>query len=197
MIDFAKNLDNIAVLVYDDINDTSDGGDTMPARELIVAALKETGVTQAEAAAKIGWIPQQLSARFARNSLRADEFLDLLEAIGVEIKLVVKDNGKEIHEHKSGSGRPVRRMVDKIYYDTATSDALANNFYSDGVNKYNDGRARELYVNSDGRYFFAEYSENEGEKDRINPVSASDAADFIERYGTTIQKQPQNPEETK
>jgi len=189
MVDFGENLDNIIEIVYDDCNDTN-GGDTMPAKELIAAALKETGVTQAEAAAKIGWVPQQLSARFTRNSLRADEFLDLLEAIGVEIKLVVKDSGKEVREHKPGAGRPVRRMVDKVYYDTATSDALANNFYSDGENKYNDGRARELYIDSDGRYFFAEYSENEGEKDRINPVSASDAADFVERYGTKIDKQP-------
>lgn len=164
----------------------------MPANELIAAALKATGKTQAEAAAMVGWVPQQLSARITRNSMRADEFLDILSGIGIEIKLIVKETGETVQEHIPGAGRRVRRMVDRVLYDTSKSNALANNFYADGVNKYNDGRARELYINAEGRYFFAEYSDNEGEKDRINPISGTDAAEFIERFGTEIQKQPIN-----
>lgn len=190
MIDFNKNIDNINGLVYDECSITN-GGAIMPAKELLVAALKSTKTTQAAAAAKVGWIPQQLTARLTRNSLRADEFLDLLDAIGVDIQLVVRETGMPIREHIPGAGRRVCRMVDRVVYDTNESNALANNFYADGVNKYNDGRARELYIDANGRYFFAEYSENEGEKDRINPVSGSDAADFIERYGTEINKEPE------
>lgn len=192
-IDFEKSVDNINDLVYDECSNAS-GGVIMPAKELIAAALKATGKTQAEAAAKVGWVPQQFSARMTRNSLRADEFLDILDGVGVEVRLIVKDTGEEVHERISGAGRRVRRMVDKVLYDTAESNALANNFFSDGANKYNDGRARELYIDAEGRYFFAEYSENDGEKDRINPVSASDAADFIERYGTEINKQAEESE---
>ena len=48
----------------------------MTSKEVIAAALKATGHTQAEAAAKMGWVGQQLSARLMRNSMRADELLD-------------------------------------------------------------------------------------------------------------------------
>lgn len=189
MVDFEKTVDNINEMTYYNCSNAY-GGMNMPAIELIAAALKATGKTQAEAAAKIGWVPQQFSARVSRNSFRADDFLDILNGIGVEVKLVVKETGKEVRELVPGAGRRVKRKVDHVLYDTAESTAIANNFYSDGENKYNDGRARELYIDSEGRYFFAEYSENDGEKDRINPISGADAAEFVERYGTEINKEP-------
>lgn len=193
MIDFKNDVDNINDSVYDECSNAN-GGVDMPAKEMIAAALKATGKTQAEAAARIGWVPQQFSARMTRNSLRADEFLDILNGIGIEVKLVIRETGQEVKECVPGAGRRVKRMVDHVLYDTAKSDAIANNFYSDGLHQYNDGRARELYVDSEGRYFFAEYTENDGEKDRINPVSGSDAAEFIERYGTEIKKAPTEAE---
>lgn len=190
MIDFAKNLDNISVLVYDDINDTSDGGVTMTSKEILTAALKATGKTQAEAAKAVGWSPQQLSARLARNSLRADELLNLLDNIGVDVHLISRQTGEAVTLHISGAGRRVKSMVDRVIYDTAASDAIANNFYADGKNEYTDGKALELYIDKKGRYFFAEYSNWEGAKDRITPVSANDAAAFIKKYGTEIRKGP-------
>lgn len=189
MVDIKKCIDNVNSFVYNECSNTY-GGVNMPAKELIVAALKATQNTQAGIAAKVGWVPQQFSARMTRNSLRADEFLDILNAMEVEVKLIDTRTGKEIRERIPGAGRRVRRMVDQIIYDTDESSALANNFFSDGVNQYNDGRARELYINPDGRYFFAEYTENFGEKDRINPISGSDAAEFIEKYGNAINKKP-------
>lgn len=189
MNDFEIGVDNINDSVYDECSNAN-GGVSMPAKELIAAALKATKMTQAEAAARVGWVPQQFNGRMVRNSLRADEFLDILDGIGVDVKLVVRETGQEVKERIAGAGRRVRRRVDYVLYDTAESNALANNFYADGVHKYNDGRARELYIDSEGRYFFAEYTENDGEKDRINPVSGSDAAEFIERYGTEINKIP-------
>lgn len=188
MSDFRKIIDNIPVLVYDDINDTSDGGVTMTSRELLAAALKESGKTQAEAAKSVNWVPQQLSSRLVRNSLRADEFLALLEGIGVELTLTVKDTGKTVKTHIAGAGQRVRAMVDRVIYDTAESDALANNFYEDGENKFADGEALELYIDKEGRYFFAEYYEDETKKSRITPVAAKVAAAFIREYGTDIHK---------
>lgn len=186
MSDFRKIIDNIPVLVYDDINDTSDGGVTMTSRELLAAALKESGKTQAEAAKSVNWVPQQLSSRLVRNSLRADEFLALLEGIGVELTLTVKDTGKTVKTHIAGAGQRVKAMVDRVIYDTAESDALANNFYEDGENKFTDGEALELYIDKEGRYFFAEYYEDETKKSRITPVAAKVAAAFIREYGTDI-----------
>lgn len=162
----------------------------MTAKEILDAAVKATHTTQAELAKKIGWTPQQLSSRIVRNSLRADDFLSLLDASGVDVAFTVRETSEAVKPRIAGAGRRVRAMVDKVIYDTAMSDALANSFYADGVNEYNDGKALELYIDREGRYFFAEYSSWEGVKDRITPVSASDAAAFIERYGVELHKKP-------
>lgn len=187
---FAENIDFVSVSVYDTENEASNGGVAMTSKEALAVALKGTGKTQAEAAVKMGWVPQQLSARLGRGSLRADEFLELMDAIGVDVVLTVRDTGEVLKAHISGAGRRVRGMVNRVIYDTASADALANNFYADGVNEYQDGRAMELYIDREGRYFFAEYTNWEGAKDRITPVTANDAAAFIERYGTEIHKTP-------
>lgn len=190
-----KNVDFISVSMYDTENSASNGGVIVKSKEALAAALKETGKTQAEAATKIGWAPQQLSARLMRNSLRADEFLDLMDAIGVDVTLTVRETGEVVKAHIAGAGRRVRKMVNKVIYDTAASDALANNFYADGVNEYGDGKAMELYIDREGRYFFAEYTNWEGAEDRITPVSASDAAAFIGKYGTEISKAPKEEQQ--
>ena len=155
----------------------------MSSKDILAMCLKAVDKTQADASALVGWVPQQLSARLVRNSMRADEFLEILDAIGIDVRFFVKENGKEVRSHVQGEGRRVKCVVDHITYDTEVSDAIANNFYADGKNKYNDGRARELYVDEEGRYFFAEYCESEESRDRINPVSPLDAAEFTERYG--------------
>lgn len=190
MIDFGESLDNLSVLVYDEVNSETDGGVLMKSKELLDAVYKELGITQAEAAAAISWSPQQYSQKMVRGSLRADEFLAILENLGIELSLTVKDTGNAIRQQRAGAGRRVRAMVDRVKYDTATSVAMANSFYADGVNKYTDGKAMELYMDKENRYFFAEYFDWEGAKDRILPVTAEVAAAFIEKYGTEIHKEP-------
>ena len=196
MVDFEESIDKISNLVYDDSNDTetSNGGEGMNAKDMLLAALRETKTTQAEAATKVGWMPQQLSQRIVRNSIRADDFLSLLEAIGIEVTLTVRDTGNPVRVYVKGAGRRVKAMVDRVTYDTAASNAISNNFYADGVNEYTDGKAMELYIDKEGRYFFAEYSNWEGGKDRISPVSAAEAAAFIEKYGPELDKKPKTDE---
>lgn len=189
-----ENIDFVSDSVYDTENEALNGGVAMTSREALSVALKGTGKTQAEAAVKMGWVPQQLSARLMRGSLRADEFLEIMDAIGVDVILKVRDTDEVLRTHVTGAGRRVRAMVNRVIYDTEAADALANNFYADGVNEYNDGKAMELYIDREGRYFFAEYTNWEGAKDRITPVVASDAAAFIERYGTELHKKPSTPE---
>lgn len=162
----------------------------MASKEILKAACKATGTSQNDGAKKIGFTKQQLSSKIIRGTLRADEFLNFLDAIGIDVEFRVRETGKVVKVNVAGMGERVQRMVDKVNYDTAASDALANNFYADGVNKFTDGKAMELYVDKAGRYFFAEYSDWEGVKDRITPVTASVAAAFIAKYGTEIQKKP-------
>lgn len=162
----------------------------MTSKEVLVAAYKATNTSQGENAKKMGWTEQKLSSKLVRNSLRADEFLMLLDTIGIDVEFKVRGTGQPVKVRIPGAGRRVRRMVDKVIYDTAAADAVSNNFYADGVNEYTDGRAMELYVTQDGKYFFAEYSEWEGTKDRITPITANAAATFLEKYGPQIHKKP-------
>lgn len=161
----------------------------MTAKEALMTALARTGHTQESAAKLIGWSSGQLvSQRLQRNSMRADELLTLMDAIGVDVTFTVRNTGEVLREHTSGHGRHVKGTVDQVLYDTAAADALSNSFYTDGVNEYTAGEACELYVDKRGRYFMAEYHENG--KDRIRVVPASVAAAFIEKYGTVIEKGP-------
>ncbi len=160
----------------------------MTAKEALVAALSRTGHTQESAAKLVGWNGQQISQRLARNSMRADEFLSIMDAVGVEVTFTVKKTGEVLREHTTGHGRRVHGTVDKVFYDTGAADALANSFFEDGENEYKNGEACELYVDKKGRYFMAEYHEDG--KDRIRSASASVAAAFIEKYGTKIEKGP-------
>lgn len=170
----------------------------MTTKEAVAAACASVGKTQAEAAKLMGWAPQQLWGRISRGSMRSDEFLKLLDIIGVDFTMTVRETGEPVtgvKSHVAGVGRRVRAMVDRVVYDTDSSDALSNNFYADGVNEYSDGRAMELYVDNEGRYFFAEYSNWKGAKDRITPVPADVAASFMDKYGTKLDKAPKKDDE--
>lgn len=162
----------------------------MTSKDALMSALSRTGHTQESAAKLVGWVGQQISQRLQRNSMRADEFLNLMDAIGVDVTFTVRATGEILKDHKTGHGRRIKATADKVLYDTAAADALANSFYEDGVNEYKDGEACELYVDKKGRYFMAEYHEDG--KDRIRPVSPSVAAAFIEKYGTTVEKGPES-----
>ena len=52
------------------------------------------------------------------------------------------------------------------------------------------------YVDNEGRYFFTEYTNWEGMKDRITMVSARDAAVFINKYGTDLHRGSKAAEES-
>ncbi|MCD8295848.1 MAG: hypothetical protein LUE27_11510 [Clostridia bacterium] len=122
-----------------------------------------------------------------RNSTNADEFIEILDRIGFEVVLADKETGEWLT--LPGYGRRVKQMVNHVAYDTGKANALSNSFFADGKNEYNaDGKASELYRDKEGRYFIAEYSNWVGVKDRIVPVSAETATDFINRYGTDLHK---------
>lgn len=185
-----RNLDLRCVSVYNSVYSQMKGCVSVTARDAITAALKAVGKTQAEAAQSIGLTPRQFSQRLVGGTLRADMFLELLDEIGVDIEFKARSSGNVISARVHGAGRRVKQMVDSVIYDTANADAISNNFYADGVNEYVDGQAMELYVGADGHYFFAQYTNFDGVKDRIMPVSQQDAATFIEKYGTDLHRKP-------
>lgn len=194
MCDVEKILDNLPDLVYNNDEIIPNGGDNMASKEILEAVLRDTGTSKSAAAAKIGWLPQTLSNRLRMKTLRADEFLELMEALGVNITYTIKETGAVVRIRIPGAGRKVRKMVNGVIYDTSTASAISNNFYADGVNEYTDGMARELYKDNENRFFFAEYSSLEGVKDMIIPITANDAAEFIKKYGTEIDKKPADAE---
>lgn len=162
----------------------------MTSRELMDAALVKTKTTQAGLARQMGWTPQNFNLRLNRNSIRADEFLTIMDALGVDVTFTMRESGEILKPHVRGHGRRLCGNCDKITFDTAAAEAISNSFYEDGVNEFNaDGEATELYVDSEGRYFMAEYH-TDTSKDRLRTVPSSVAAAFVEKYGTQIEKGP-------
>lgn len=161
----------------------------MNTREVLNAVLPAIGKTQADMAASIGKTPQQLSQRMVCKTLRTDDFLEAMENLGIEVIFKVKETGEIVKFRKKGHGRRLKGMADHVRIDTAAADALSNSFYADGVNEYDsNGEAQELYVDTEGKYFMAEYNAIDPAKDRIRSVPAHIAAAFIEKFGTEIEK---------
>lgn len=147
------------------------------------------GAKQEELAKALGISSASFSSKKRLGSLRASEFFKLLEYLHCEIKVYDSETNEDITEF-SGAGRSVKGWISSVLYDTDASVAVANDFYQDGVNKYNNGVARELYRDRLGRYFFAVYSNFENDRDRVTLASPIEVRDFIEKYGTEIRKGP-------
>lgn len=155
----------------------------MTANEVLVAAIDINKTTQAETAKRYGWSAQQLGQRMKRNSLRADEFLELMDILGIDVVFSVRTTGEILKPHVNGHGPRVVGMSDGVKYDTAASEPIADSFFEDGVHEYGpDNRAQELYIDREGRYFLAEYTLVPGEKNRVRSVPANVAEAFREKY---------------
>jgi len=157
--------------------------------EAVRSALQSVGISQNEAASRAKWTKSSLSAKMVNRSFKAKDWLHLLDSIGVDVKLYNKATGDEIRPilNLKGLGFRVKGTSEGIRYDTEASDCLSSNFYADGENKYNDGVAEELYIDSSSRYFIVVYKEDGSAK--IRAVSPNIAKAFIDTYG------PVTPEE--
>lgn len=183
-------LDTANDLIYSDGNQEDQ---VMTTREILDQAFKALGITQKDAAELMGCSSQSLGQKLMRRSLRSDEFLELLDRIGIDVTFTVRDSN-DVLKDTSGHGRRVRGNSDGVHYDTLDSEALANDFFEDGKNEYHeDGTATELYVDRSGRYFIAEYNNNG--RDKVKAVPPSIALAFIEKYGIDIEKDPKTEDE--
>lgn len=151
------------------------------AKEVLEAALAATGMNQSQLAKLIGTREQSLGQKVnIRESVRANEFFDMLEAMGIETQFVVKETGKMLFK---SAHRRVKGMSDNTLFDTKEASFVATSFYADGVNEFGpDGKAQDMYIDSEGRYFVAEYTDDPA-KDRVKAVPVNMAEAFIKIYG--------------
>lgn len=191
--DFLRILDNIGVDVLiqdDDGNEVSANSVSFETSEFLRSQLDKTHISKAKASRTLNVNVNALKQRLDNGTIKADDFIKLADLLDYRISYVVRSTGEQIKPRVEGYGRRAAAMVDTVRYNTANSYAISNNFFEDGEHEYKDGKATELYIDPENRYFFVEYHEDESLKDRIIPVPAEIAIPFIERYGTVIDKSP-------
>lgn len=137
----------------------------------------------------INIIPQRYSDKMKRGTLRVDELIAIMESLGCYFKMYDKETNEEIPVWCVGDGEHVKRMVGKKYYDTLHASAISNTFYEDGINKYVDGCAYELYKDADGQYFIVKYYESSDMRHSIMLVSEEEAEKFVEEHGTKLHRE--------
>lgn len=153
-------------------------------KEMFAVILKELDIGLDKAAQETGYEYDSLRYKInIRESIQADEFLELVDALGIDVKFYIKERNqlltKELAERKRITG-----MADRVIYDTMEAQLLASSFYADGKNEYGpDGKALELYVDKENRYFAVEYSEDTKDKGKIRSMSSHMAAAVIAKYG--------------
>lgn len=149
-------------------------------------------MTQVQVGEMMNQLPQSIGQKInVRESVRADEFFDILNKMGIDIMFYVRKTGEVLMKDPKKHGRQVVGMSDGIMYNTNEGTLLASSFYADGVNEYGlDGKAQELYIDKKGRYFVAEYSNEETDKGRVRSVPEFMANAFIKQYGVDDTKTP-------
>lgn len=134
-------------------------------------------------AQKMGWSPQNLNNRLKKNSFTAEELLEIADILEFKVQMNEVNIGVEFEDRIKGIGVRVRKIIDGVIYDTYRADALCSNFFQDGKNKYTDGMAFELYVDSFGRFFVARYVEWENGTNSITTVGKEEAGKLYRKFG--------------
>lgn len=152
------------------------GGEGMRAVDICKDFIERSSIQQKDVAEKMGWTPQGISNKFRRNSLSADEFIKLLEILGYELKIVEKDTSDEVFTRRKGVGARLRLMVNGVKYDTYKADAICHSDESEEM-------FYELYRDTEGRYFVAQYVKWDGGVSSISPIGEEDAAKLMQKHG--------------
>ena len=131
----------------------------------------------------IGKPPKKFKERIDDDIFRAREFLQIVEALGFETKYTIKATGEVLSLKAARQGHKVVGVVRGVKYNTLQSRPVSNDFYADGENKYHNGRASELYITEDGRYFLVDYFSWENVPEHIIPLVEKDALEYIKANG--------------
>lgn len=119
------------------------------------------------------------------STMRYDDVERFLNGMGIEIVLKDGISGRVVDRNVGGYGRRVRAWIDGVDYDTHNASAVSTglntaSYKYGGTEKYNVPEPKELYRDSEGRWFYAVYGKT---KDYIKPITDDTAKKFIERYG--------------
>ncbi len=74
------------------------------------------------------------------------------------------------------------RIVNKKRYSVKTATLLAGNDYWDGHNFERNGTNTWLYRTPRGAYFTVNFSQWQGERDTLKPISQEEAIEMFETY---------------
>ena len=130
---------------------------------------------------------QSLWKMVSNGSLKLSVFLELLGYNKAELKIETLRDEKN---KKRGYGNRVVRNLDGKIYDTWKCSALSSSFYSDGVHKYDDHLATELYINDSDTSILVHYCDDEyalTEEGKCYPwmeiIDSDQRAEFVKKYG--------------
>ncbi len=153
------------------------GGTGISAR-ILQAVMQTEGLTAVQISQKTGWKAAELRRKVRTNMFRLKEMEEILDCLGYELVPWNRKHGLIPGMRHPGKGPRIRQMVRGVTYDTAASNALANDF-NPGASIYTDGVATELYIAGNGTYFFARYYEDAQYPNTIEPIPPELAQKFI------------------
>lgn len=146
-------------------------GDILSVSDVIKQAISESKKQQKEVAAHMGWTPQNLANRLKNNTIDADEWVDIANFLGYDVKMVSID-GEPLKEKKNGVGWRTVKMANGVTYDTDKSEAICH------TSEF-AGSFFELFKDPEGRYFIVLYAYWQ-EDGVVMPVSEKDANSFMD-----------------
>ena len=161
--------------------------------DIMNTALSCLGIGYKEAEERYGCYRQCLEYKIKyRGSISANEFFEVMGVLGIETLFYMRKSDRTIdpetakEETKEVKKKPrVMGMSDRVIYNTNEGTLVSSSFYADGKSEYGpDGKAQDLYIDKEGRYFAAEYSNEDGDKGRVRSVPYLMAIAFINQYGT-------------
>lgn len=145
-------------------------------REILESAFAETDTTQTEAARKIGMSCKQLSDRITRDTLKASSFLDMLDAMGIDVQFKVRETGLDMRPKRRGMAGHISHMIRGVTYDTSKSYLLFGEMPS-------PGNFTELYQTKDRQYFVVDKSLYGGnDMTLVIPLTTNGAIDFLKEH---------------
>lgn len=169
----AENIDKITPSCYNSY-EMNVGGMNMTTAQICKDLIERSSLQQKDVADQMGWTQQSISNKFRRNSLSAEEFRQIIEILGYDIKIVVNETSEEIKTRRKGVGERLQMMVNGVKYDTFKADAICHSDETEDI-------FHELYQDIEGRYFVAQYVKWAGGVSSISPIGEADAMKLIEK----------------
>lgn len=150
----------------------------MNAKEFLTAVLEHANSNWSGAASKLGWARQSMSRKINTGSLRADDFLALLDAMDVNITVSDRKTGEVIVMSNAPTQVSIKSVIDGVLYEVDKSAKISEDNTAD-----EEFSKHELYVDSKGRYFMVHYCADLKKSPIVTTVSDEAAVKFIVKHG--------------